>query len=128
MRARNLLVLLTLTGVARRTGRFPQLVDPRSGVNRDCFATISPTLADLYRRNLTGLTRSLPPSTLTFAFNANDIRRVFLLVDQPSPTINALHHYAGTICRSLQYRDARRKPASGSLLSARMRQLTRVGR
>jgi hypothetical protein len=28
--------------LARRTGRFPQLVDPRSGVNRDRFATISP--------------------------------------------------------------------------------------
>jgi len=29
-------------------GRFPQLVDSRSGVNRDRFATISPSFADLY--------------------------------------------------------------------------------
>jgi hypothetical protein len=33
-----------LTDVARRTGRFPQLVDSRSGMNRECFATISPAL------------------------------------------------------------------------------------
>ena len=42
--------------LARRTGQFPQLVDSRSSVNRDCFATISPSLADLYRRHVTGLT------------------------------------------------------------------------
>jgi len=30
--------------LARRTGRFPQLVDSRSGMNRECFATISPAL------------------------------------------------------------------------------------
>ena len=30
-------------GVARRTGRFPQLVDSRSGVKRQGFVTISPS-------------------------------------------------------------------------------------
>ncbi len=41
-------------------GRFPQLVDSRSGVNRDRFATISPSFADLYLRCVLGLTTSLP--------------------------------------------------------------------
>src|SRR5713101_6672721 len=40
-------------------GRFPQLVDSRSGVNRDRFATISPSFADLYLRCVLGLTTSL---------------------------------------------------------------------
>src|SRR6185295_12507601 len=31
--------------MARRTGRFPQLADSRSGVDRERFATISPTVA-----------------------------------------------------------------------------------
>src|SRR5688572_14387617 len=50
--------------MTRRTGRFSQLVDSRSGVNRDCFATISPSIADLYRRHVTGLTTSLPRPAL----------------------------------------------------------------
>jgi len=33
--------------MARRTGRFPQLVDSRSGVNCRIFATISPRETDL---------------------------------------------------------------------------------
>ena len=33
---------IDLTGLARRTGRFPQLVDPRSRVNCIGFATITP--------------------------------------------------------------------------------------
>ena len=37
-----------LTDVARRTGRFPQLVDPRSRVNCDGFATISSALGQDY--------------------------------------------------------------------------------
>ncbi len=38
--------------------------DSRSGVNRDCFATISPSLADLYRRHVTTLTTSPPRPAL----------------------------------------------------------------
>ena len=33
-------------------------------MNRDCFATISPSLADLYRRHVTGLTTSPPRPAL----------------------------------------------------------------
>ena len=49
---------IELTELARRTGRFPQLVDSRSGVNRDRFATISPSLTDLYRRQVTSSSAS----------------------------------------------------------------------
>ena len=35
-------ISLLVNEMARRTGRFPQLVDPRSGVKREGFARISP--------------------------------------------------------------------------------------
>ena len=37
MRSRKLLILLVLTELARRTGRFPQLAHPRGSVNRPYF-------------------------------------------------------------------------------------------
>jgi hypothetical protein len=39
--------LIGFMGVARRTGRFPQLVDSRSGLKLQIFATISPVETDL---------------------------------------------------------------------------------
>jgi hypothetical protein len=44
-------------GVARRTGRFPQLADSRSGVDRERFATISPTVASCRLSYTGGQTR-----------------------------------------------------------------------
>jgi hypothetical protein len=46
LRDSQVIDFIDLTGLARRTGRFPQLVDPRSGLIwpiRERFATISPS-------------------------------------------------------------------------------------
>jgi len=75
MRARNLSILLALTGLARRTGRFPQLVGPRSSVN-GLFLTGSPRFREV--RALSTTVEVLDQCGPSYALSYGDHRRRLL--------------------------------------------------